>query len=286
MADSAAGGVLPWHPHPGAFDLVAIPEEEIATKQLEFLHVSDAVRGPFADMKAKWHGLRQRLRGLTESEVLCREHQATISILRLYRPPGGNAAVSYRKSVSIGRAAAFTIFGVGFGAGGSTDLSSALNFTADETNLEMLLHLPVTAVRHLNPRTGVSLLRIDLGGQNQSVSYELRSFDEPPPKFDLDDYDRLEWQVLKRILLAESKASEMVTWTYPDVAREAYWHGKLDASPLPLSTASIKVEIKCRRADAYSAKFSLPHGKNYVFFSPAGETVIAPLCASLTPSEP
>lgn len=280
MAGKIAGGFSPWQPHPGAFNLMAIPDNRVSVEQLQFLGVSDALRGPLDDLRGKWRGMRHRLQGLTESEVLCREARGTISVVRLYRPPGGNAAISYRRSAGIDASAAFTIFGVGFGAGGSVDLSSVLDFTADETNLEMLLHLPVTAVRHRDPRTGLSLLQIDLASHDECISYELRSFDEPPPQFDVDDYDRLEWQVIKKIILSQSRATEMVTWTYPDAVREAYWHGELNATLLPASIASAKVAIKCGRGDAYSVKFSMPHGNSYVFFSPAGETVIAPLCAT------
>lgn len=279
-------GVLPWHRHAGAFDIASVRDEDVAPEQLLFLQANESMRNPFNGLKARWQHIRQRLLGLTESDVLCRDQRAVVSVLRLYRPPGGSATISYRRSADTEGGGEFTLFGVGFGAGGSVDLSSVLDFTADETDLELLLHLPVTVTRRWNLRTGISLLQIDLAGDERSVGYELRSFADSDSSFDPDNYDRLDWQVLKTILLAGSSSSEMVRWTYPDVRCETYWHGSLDARLLPVPDTSIKIGIRCRTTVAHSASFSLPHGQNYVFYAPAGETVLAPRCAALAPAEP
>src|SRR5881396_353997 len=101
MAYELARGAVGWEIHPGAFDLMNIPEEQLDNQKLRFLQESDATRGlpggpgagggthPPARLIERWRRLRNRLQGFTESEVLCRDEPATISLLRLYRPPGG-----------------------------------------------------------------------------------------------------------------------------------------------------------------------------------------------------
>jgi hypothetical protein len=264
---------------PGAFDLVA-RGEDVGEEELAVLREGEVARGVSLDgLRERWARIRDRLAGLRSEEVLCTDAEATISVFLLAPPPGGRASISYRQERAAGHDAGLKLFGVGFGAGGTVTLGSALDFTADEQPLELLLHVRATATRYVDSRRDQSLVRADISALDGAVDYEIRVIDDSGGMPGFDPGDPLRWQLEKRVLLAESRGSEPVTFTYPEVARRASWNAGL-AIPAIASAAGLELDVRmsCESTEAYGVEFELQHGHDYAFYAPAGESVIVPYC--------
>jgi hypothetical protein len=250
-----------------AFDRIPLPGSSRA--------VSDRL-GP-GELAARWRSLLDRLRGYTKDEVVLDRQPIWVPLIDLYVPPDGASTLSSRRRAKMSGGLKLKVLGAGFGSATAFAFADEITFSATRAAKSLRVQMLLTAVRYVGKGRG-SLLRVDVGVPESHVEHQIVDLPEPPAP---DLSQPLLWTVLRREHLSGSTDAGSFTWTYTS-SQQPKWEVGLGGSVLGSLGGELSLGVEAERSEEISVAFEMPYGKDYVFYTPTGQSPLAPRCALAT----
>ncbi len=263
-----------WSRTPSVYELEemkALKDDQPAFEQIQ-LH--SLTRGDTGEkLRQRWQSFLRRFRKLKPVETFV-DHQPTwVSLFNLYVPTEGKASITYKQVESVLSGPELKILGSGFGGGLNMALSEVHGFNAEGVGKSLQIQLLVTAIHYASDE-GDDQVRLE--AEFPAGAPEFRILDLPNPEAPAS-WDSSQWQILHKVNLTGANKG-LYTWQR-DKTTEANW--KFDAGiPVP-EALGVKLSwtLKITRSEAFSVKYEIPYGKEYFFYQPNTEILLAPLCS-------
>lgn len=262
-----------WRRTPSVYELDAANVLDESRPAFEQIQLYSLTRGATGEkLKEYWQSFLRRFRKLEPKEILVDHQPVWVPLLDLHVPAAGKGSVTYTQSGSHETGPELKILGSGFGGTLSAELSESLSFNAEDIGKSFQMKILVTATHYASDE-GDDQIRLEPELPPSSPEYRIEDLPAALPPAALDSP---QWQILHRVNLSNAQKGTY-TWQRERTV-QASW--KVDAGiPIPEAlgiTANWTLEIS--RSEAFSVKYEIPYGREYVFYQPTGEVLLTPFC--------
>jgi hypothetical protein len=266
-------------PVPGVLELLEQGELDGERPDFERVPLPPATRGLSDALSPgeagdRWRALLDRLRGYSRDEVLVSREPIWVPLVELQVPPGGASTFSYARKRESSSGLELKVLGMGFGSATAVSFGDSLTLPAKERAKSLRIKMLLTATRYVSKGKG-TLVRVDAELPDSGPEHQVVDLDEQPAA---DLSDPLLWRVIRREQLSESTDSGSVTWSY-SVGEQAKWDVAVGAPALASLGGSLGLTMQADRTNEVTVTFELPYGKDYVFYTAAGDAPLVPYCA-------
>jgi hypothetical protein len=266
---------IAWTHTPSIFDLVE--KEEVTDDQPAFnqLHLQTLTRGlNETKIASRWKTFLEKIKGYKEKEIIVDKHPVWIPLIELHTPMTGKAVLSYKQTNSTESVSTLKVLGTGFGETLTTSFKNSIRFSSENSSKSFEMQIIATVIRFTG-KNNIDLLQLNPQIPPDGPAYRIVDLEPiPTPK----NLDPARWTILQRIDLRNAGQNGEYIWEREKIS-DANWKINLGFAMPVLTGVDIGWNMQLTESEAFAVEYTMPYGKEYTFFQPAGESRLTPFCS-------